>query len=83
MTPISWGTFVRDLSVYSQLKSCEYHQKALHNGLNASGKASALAAFFLPEAFTMVVKVCREHALPLEVEARRLGGLGGQTPSRA
>ncbi len=32
-------------------------QKALHNDLNASGKASALAAFFLPVAFTMVVKV--------------------------
>jgi hypothetical protein len=28
--------------------------------MNASGKASALAAFFLPVAFTMVVKVAPE-----------------------
>ena len=32
-------------------------QIVLHNNLNASGRASALAAFFLPVAFRMVVKV--------------------------
>lgn len=34
---------------------------ALHNDLNENGKASALAAFFLPVTFTIVVKVGPEY----------------------
>jgi hypothetical protein len=53
---------MENLLLFGKIKvNCECHQKALHNDLNASGKASALAAFFLPVTFTMVVKVGPEY----------------------
>lgn len=44
-----------------QLKSCECHQKALRNDVNAIGKALALAAFFLFGVFTMIGKSAPEY----------------------